>query len=189
MRTPPLTLRAPARAWTLCGFDLRPAPRVQAAVVICPHNGGPVPDLQAVLREEIRRLARREVRSELQATKKAVSQYRREIAQLKRSHTELERRLKYLESREAERLKAGPRTKEPPDGTRFSPTALRKRRERLGLSREEFASLAGVSSSTVYNWESGRTKPSGKHLAALVALRDIGKREAQRRLELVAGSD
>lgn len=148
-----------------------------------------MPNLQAVLREEIQRLARREVRSELQATKQAVSQYRRDIAQLKRSHAELERRLKYLESREAERLKAGPRVEEPPEGTRFSPTALRKRRERLGLSREEFASLAGVSATTVYNWESGRTTPSGKHLAALVALRDIGKREAQKRLELLVGGD
>jgi DNA-binding transcriptional regulator YiaG len=146
-----------------------------------------VPNLQAVLREEIQRVARREVRSELQATKKAVSQYRREIAQLKRNHADLERRLQYLESRETERLKAGPRVKEPPKGARFSPTALRSRREKFGLSREEFAKLAGVSASTVYNWESGSTKPSGQHLATLVSLRDIGKREAQRRLELLAG--
>lgn len=148
-----------------------------------------MPNLQAVLREEIQRLARREIRSELQATKKAVSQYRRDIAELKRSHADLERRLQYLESRETERLKAGPRVKEPPEGTRFSSTALRKRRERLGLSREEFASLAGVSASTVYNWESGKTKPSGQHLATLVALRDIGKREAQKRLELLGSSE
>lgn len=147
-----------------------------------------MPNLQAVLREEIRRLARREIRSELQATKKAVSQYRRDIAELKRNNAELERRLKYLESRETERLKAGPRAKKPPEGTRFSPTALRNRREKLDLSREEFASLAGVSASTVYNWESGRTKPTGKHLATLVALRDIGKREAQKRLELLSTS-
>lgn len=148
-----------------------------------------MPNLQAVLREEIQRLARREIRSELQATKKAVSQYRRDIAELKRSHADLERRLQYLESRETERLKAGPRAKEPPEGTRFSSTALRKRRERLGLSREQFASLAGVSASTVYNWESGKTKPTGKHLATLVALRDIGKREAQKRLELLGSSE
>lgn len=144
-----------------------------------------MPNLQAVLREEIRRLARREIRAELQTTKKAVSQYRRDIAQLKRDKEDLERRLQYLESREAERLKAGPRAKEPPEGTRFSASALRNRRERLGLSREEFASLAGVSASTVYNWENGKTKPTGERLAALVALRDIGKREARRRLDLI----
>lgn len=147
-----------------------------------------MPDLQAVLKEEIKRIARREIRSELQATKKAVSQYRREIAQLKRSQEQLERRLQYLESRETDRLKAGPRTKEAPKGTRFSPSALKRRRKKLGLSREDFAVLAGVSASSLYNWESGRTKPIGKNLAALVALRDIGKREAEKRLELLRAS-
>lgn len=44
-----------------------------------------------------------------------------------------------------------------------------------------------MSASTVYNWESGTTKPAGKHLATLVSLRDIGKREAQHRLELLEG--
>jgi DNA-binding transcriptional regulator YiaG len=145
-----------------------------------------VPNLQAVLREEIRRLARREIRSELETTKKAVAQYRRDIAQLKRDNADLERRVQFLESRETSRLKAGPRTKEPPKGTRFSPTALRRRRERLGLSREDFAKLAAVSASTIYNWEQGVTKPAGKHLATLVSLRDLGKREAQKRLELLS---
>lgn len=145
-----------------------------------------MPNLQAVLREEIQRLARREVRSELAATKKAVSRYRREIAELKRVQGDLVQRLEYLESREAERLKAGPAKEEPPKGTRFSAKALEKRRTRLGLTREEFASLAGVSAVTVYNWERGSTRPSGKHLATLVALRELGKREARKRLELLS---
>ena len=145
-----------------------------------------MPNLQAVLREEIQRLARREVRSELEATKKAVSRYRREIAELKRARTELERRVDFLESREAKRLEKGPAKKAPPQGTRFSHKALRKRREKLGLSREDFALLAGVSASTVYNWESGTTRPGDEHLAVLVALRSLGKREAQKRLELLA---
>jgi DNA-binding transcriptional regulator YiaG len=143
-----------------------------------------MPNLQAVLRQEIQRLARREVRAELEATKKAVARYRREIADLKRSRDDLERRVQFLESRETDRLKAGPRKKKPPQGTRFSASALRSRRERLGLSRDDYARLVGVSASTIYNWESGTTRPGEEHLAALVALRDVGKREAQKRLEL-----
>jgi DNA-binding transcriptional regulator YiaG len=143
-------------------------------------------NLQAVLREEIRRLARREIRAELESTKKAVARYRREIAELKRDRDDLERRVQFLESRETSRLKDGPAKKKPPKGTRFSPTALRNRREKLGLSREEFAQLAGVSASTLYNWESGSTRPGEKHLAVLVGLRGIGKREARRRLDLLA---
>ncbi len=142
-------------------------------------------NLQSVLRQEIQRLARREVRSELETTKKAVARYRREIAELKRARDDLERRVDFLESREAVRLQKGPTRKAPPEGTRFSPKALRRRRERLGLSREEFSQLAGVSASTVYNWESGTTRPGDEHLAVLVALRKLGKREAQKRLELL----
>jgi DNA-binding transcriptional regulator YiaG len=122
----------------------------------------------------------------LESTKKAVSNYRRDIAHLKRTQADLERRVRYLESREKGRLEAGPRAQRPPAGSRFSPTALRKRRERLELSREDFAKLAGVSASTVYNWESGATRPGEKHLAVLVALRELGKREAQKRVALLA---
>ncbi len=146
-----------------------------------------MPNLQSILRQEIRRLARREVRSELEATRKAVAQHRREIAELKRRNTALERTVSYLQSRETKRLKAEPSQAEPPEGTRFSIRSMKAQRKRSGLSQEDYASLVGVSSSTIYNWESGSTKPSGKHLATLVSLRGIGKREAQERMELLKG--
>ena len=144
-------------------------------------------NLQSVLRQEIQRLARREVRSGLEATKKAVAQHRREIADLKHRNTALERTVSYLQSRETKRLKAGPSQAEPPLGTRFSFRSLKAQRRKSGLSQEGYASLVGVSSSTIYNWESGSTKPNGKHLATLVTLRGIGKREATKRLELLEG--
>ena len=146
-----------------------------------------MPNLQSVLRQEIQRLARREVRSELEATRRAVAQHRREIAELKRRNTALERTVSYLQSRETERLKAGPSEPEPPKGTRFSFRSLKAQRRKSGLSQEDYASLVGVSSSTIYNWESGSTKPDRKHLATLVSLRGIGMREARKRLELLDG--
>ncbi len=146
-----------------------------------------MPNLQSVLRQEIQRLARREVRSELEATKKAVAHHRREIAELKRRNTALEQTVSYLQSRETKRLKARPLNAEPPKGTRYSVRSLQAQRRRSGLSQEGYATLVGVSSSTIYNWESGSTKPSGRHLATLVSLRGIGKREAQKRMELLQG--
>ncbi len=146
-----------------------------------------MPNLQSVLRQEIRRLARKEVRSELDATRKAVAQHRREIAQLKRRNTALERTVSYLQSRETTRMKDRPLRAEPPKGTRFSVRSLRAQRRRSGLSQKDYASLAGVSTQTIYNWESGGTKPGGRHLAMLVSLRGIGKREAKKRLELLEG--
>ena len=112
-----------------------------------------MPDLQSVLRQEIQRLARREIRAELAATKRAVAQHRREIAALKRRNTALERTVSYLRSRETKRLKAGPSQADPPKGTRFSFRSLKSQRRRSGLSQEDYASLVGVSSSTIYNWD------------------------------------
>ena len=106
-----------------------------------------MPNLQSILRQEIRRLARREVRSELEATKKAVAQHRREIAELKRRSTALERTVSYLQSRETKRLKAEPSQAEPPGGTRFSVRSLKAQRKASGLSQEDYASLVDVSSS------------------------------------------
>ena len=146
-----------------------------------------MPDVQSVFREEIRRLARKEVRSELEATRKAVAQHRREIAGLKRRSKALEQTVSYLQSRETKRLRAEPSKDEPPKGTRFSVRSLKAQRRKSGLSQEAYASLVGVSKLTVYNWESGRTKPGGKHLAKLVTIRGIGKREAKKRLELLKG--
>ena len=144
-----------------------------------------MPNLQSVFGQEIRRLARKEIRSELVATKKAVAQHRREIAELKRRNKALERTVSYLESRETKRLKAGPSKVEPPKGTRFSVRSLKAQRRKSGLSQEDFARLVGVSKRTIYQWERGRSKLRGKHLATLVSLRGIGKQEAQKRLALL----
>lgn len=145
-----------------------------------------MPNVQAVLAQEIRRLARREIRSELDTTKKAVAKHHREIAELKRRNAELERRVGYLESREAVRLAAGPRRTKVPKGTRYSVRSLKAQRTKAGLSQADYAQLVGVSASTLYNWEAGTTKPREKHLAVLVSLRGLGKREAKQRLALLS---
>lgn len=144
-----------------------------------------MPNLQSLLRQEIQRLARKEVRAEVDATKRAVTQHRKEIAELKRRNKELERAVSFLQGRETKRLKSGPAKEAPPEGSRFSMRSLKAQRRRTGLSQEDYAKLVGVSKLTIYNWESGRTKPGEKHFAALVALRGLGKREAQKRLELL----
>lgn len=145
-----------------------------------------MPNVQAVFRQEIQRLARREVRSELEATRKAVSKQRSEIAELKRRNSDLERKVSYLESRETQRLKAAPANPKPPKGTRFSVRSLKAQRAKSGLTQGEYAQLVGVSGSTIYNWESGTTKPGKKHLATLVSLRGLGKRDAKRRVALLS---
>lgn len=55
----------------------------------------------------------------------------------------------------------------------------------MGLSAADYAKLVGVSELTIYNWESGKTRPRQEQFAALVAVRGIEKREALKRLELL----
>ena len=47
--------------------------------------------------------------------------------------------------------------------------AIRKLRERLGMTQEEFARALHVSQSTVQNWESGRTQPHRGTLSRIEA--------------------
>ena len=45
---------------------------------------------------------------------------------------------------------------------------IREARRGAGLSQAALAALVGVSDSTVWSWEAGRTKPGREHLAAIV---------------------
>ena len=142
-------------------------------------------NLAGALKDEIRRLAKKEIRAETGATKQAVAQYRREIASLKRQLREQEKKITFLANQERKRLEMPQGTEEPAEGVRFSARSVKSQRERLGFSAADYAKLVGVSPLTIYNWEKGKSRPRQEQLAALVAVRGIGKREALKRLELL----
>jgi DNA-binding transcriptional regulator YiaG len=129
-------------------------------------------------------LARREVKAETGKTKRAVIQYRHEIALLKRKVDEQQRKILRMASKQPD---AQPAEEENVlEGIRFSSRSVRAQRKRLGLSALAYGKLVGVSSLTIYNWEQGKTRPRAAEFAALAALRGIGKREALKRLEQIA---
>jgi DNA-binding transcriptional regulator YiaG len=142
--------------------------------------------LAVALKDEIRRLARKEIREQTGSTAQAVARYRREIAQLKRQTQALEKKLAFLESQERKRLKAPEPVESVDEGVRFSARSVQAQRRRTGLSAADYGRLVGVSALTIYNWEQGKTRPRKEQLAALVELRGIGKREAQAKLELLS---
>jgi DNA-binding transcriptional regulator YiaG len=142
-----------------------------------------MPNIASVLKEEIARIARKEMRRETASLKKAATTHRSEIAALKRRAQMLEKALRRA-------LKGRPReaaAAEASDGDarslRFRPKGLASLRERLGLSARECGLLLGVSGQSIYLWEAGRARPSGKHLAGIAALRKAGKREVAAQLE------
>jgi DNA-binding transcriptional regulator YiaG len=118
--------------------------------------------------------------------KKANAQYRRDIAQLKRKVDQLTRQLAFLEQQERKRARGGAPAGAT-EGKRFSRRGLKTHRDKVGLSAADYGKLVHVTAQTIYNWEQGKSRPRDEQLAALVSVRDLGKREASRRLELLEG--
>lgn len=144
-----------------------------------------MPNIAAVLKDEIARIARKEVRAQTGDFKKTSAQYRSTIAALRRRVDELERQLKRVGKGAARGTPAPAGDEEDSGGTprRFSATRLAAQRRKLGLSAADFATLLGVSGQSVYKWEHGEARPRARQLEAIAALRGIGKREAAARLE------
>jgi DNA-binding transcriptional regulator YiaG len=145
-----------------------------------------MPNLAATIKEEIRRLARREIKTNTSSTKGAVTQFRRDIAALKRHVQAQQKEITFLKAQERKRL-GQPEVKgeEELEGVRFSARSVKAQRQRLGLSREDYGKLVGVSSLTIYYWEIGKGRPRKERLAALVTVRKLGKREALQKLEML----
>jgi DNA-binding transcriptional regulator YiaG len=129
-------------------------------------------------------MARKEIRQQIGPLKKINAELRRTLSALKSEVTALQRKVNFLEKREASRLEAAPK-ESVAKAVRFSPKWVKADRQRLGLSAKDYGALVGVSSLTIYNWESGKSKPRAERLAAWAEVRGIGKREALRRLELL----
>jgi DNA-binding transcriptional regulator YiaG len=145
-----------------------------------------MPNIASVLKDEVVRLARKEVRKEVEKIRKASVQYRSDIASLKRRVAELEKHQARLEKKSPSKLATDAANSQ--DGrVRFSAKGLAAHRSRLGLSATDLGSLLDVSAQTVYNWEAGKSKPREPQLAAVAALRKMGKREAKARLASLAG--
>jgi DNA-binding transcriptional regulator YiaG len=139
-----------------------------------------MPNIAGVLKEEIRRLAKKEIKAQVGSTKQAVAKYRSEIASLKRQLGQQEREIKLLKKQQGQQ--GQPQAEEESESVRFSARSVKAQRSRLGLSAADYGKLVGVSGLTIYNWEHAASRPRKAQLAALVAVRGIGKREALKKL-------
>ena len=140
-----------------------------------------MPNIATTLKQEISRIARREIRGETTALKKAAATYRAEIAALKRRAGDLEQQLRRL-TKAIGKAPTNSAGDAPPARTRFSAKGLASQRRRLGLSASDVGLLVGTSSQSVYNWEQGKARPLARHLPAIAALKGMGKRQVAARL-------
>ena len=139
-----------------------------------------MPDVAAVLRQEITRLARKEFRQQIEPIKKAQTELRSRLAQARREVADLEKTLKRMEKQASAKGVPVPAAETTP---RFSPRWVKADRKRLGLSADDYGRLVGVSGQTIYSWEAGKSRPRAELLTTWASVRGIGKRAAQERLE------
>jgi DNA-binding transcriptional regulator YiaG len=138
--------------------------------------------LEGIVKSEIVRLAKREIRKisvplgkDVRLLKNTVSQLRKTVLAVERfaarQKAELEKGKVLLEA-----------TPEEVKESRFSPRLIRSLRKRLGITQKELAILTGVTIGAIHQWESGLFVPRAQKKSALVALRKLGRREVRRLL-------
>ena len=142
-----------------------------------------MPDIASVLKQEITRLARKEVAAtarqqtkQMQSVKATVRHLRDQVATLAKTVSRL--------STVISRASSQPHVEAAPEKTvRISPKSIKSHRRRLGLSQAKMAKLLGVSTASVNLWESGRASPREKNRQAIAELRQMGARDAKVLLE------
>jgi DNA-binding transcriptional regulator YiaG len=139
--------------------------------------------LEGIIKSEIVRLAKREIRKlsvplakDVRLLKNTVSQLRKTVSALERFAARRESELK----KEKVLLEATP---EEVKISRFSPRLIRSLRKHLDISQKELAILAGVTVGAIHQWESGIFVPRAQKKSVLVALRKLGRREVRELLE------
>lgn len=141
-----------------------------------------MPNIATFLKAEISRVARKEVRAEVEALRKSSVVQRSAIAELRRQVTALEKELRRLSKGAGRAESAAPQESAPDTKRRFSASRLAAHREKLGISAASYGKLAGVSGQTIYHWEQGKARPRAAQLERLAAVRSLGIREVEKQL-------
>ena len=137
-------------------------------------------DIKQVFTDEVRRLARKEIRIASESLNETISGLRKQVAELKKQLNELSKSCVVREE------KKSPVDELPmPEvgkSLRLNASGIVRLRNKLGLTQSELARVLGVAMHTVSVWEQGRRVPRAAHKAKICALRKIGKRELKKLL-------
>jgi DNA-binding transcriptional regulator YiaG len=141
-----------------------------------------MPNVASVLKEEIRRLARKEARILTKPLKKAIAAERKQMTLLRKQFASLSQ-----DTRRAARS-AGRSAAAPADtGAVAAPgnwrkDTVRSTRKMLGVTQGQFAKLVGVSPISISFWETGRSTPRAKAQVKVLELRKLSKSDVVSRL-------
>ena len=139
--------------------------------------------LEATIKSEIVRLAKREMCKTSVPLGRDVRLLKSTVSQLRKSVLSLER---FTAHQQKELSKREIRLEAPPEeikNARFSPGLIQSLRKRLRITQKELAILAGVTVGAAHLWETGKFLPSGEKRGAIVALRKLRRREVRELLD------
>lgn len=142
-----------------------------------------MPDIASALKSEISRIAKKELRAELETSKIAARQTKSQIAELRLQIGVLQKQVKQLTKLTHVPANAPAEKTTPGRRQRFSAKGFASMRARWGISAVEMGRLIGASDQSVHKWESGESVPRTKFLSAIFDLRGKGKREILALLE------
>ena len=131
------------------------------------------------LKAEIVRLARKEIKQALAPAKRVTAAQRGLIADLRRQVNAIQKELNVLKKSAPAPDKAVLAKQEPAGRFWITGPGVKALRKRLGLTQQQFAGLAGVSSQAVFLWERYKGKVNLRKAAAgkLQEIRGLGKRD------------
>lgn len=139
-------------------------------------------NINVLLKQEIARVARKQIRTEIEPLRAATTEYRKTISDLKARLASVERELNAVKRVSPAKTPVLEEVS-PAGGIRFSAKGLKAQRARLGLSAIALARLMGVTAQSIYNWENEVSRPRASQLERIVALRKLGKKDVARLLE------
>ena len=133
-----------------------------------------MPNIAALLKSEITRVARKEIRAEIESLRKAVSAQRSAIAALKREIAEVRK----MASKGPQAPKAAATASDAAEAgvqRRFSPSRLAVHRQKIGLSAAQYGALVGVTGQSIYKYEQGKARPLAATVRKLSELKERSK--------------
>ena len=139
--------------------------------------------LEATIKSEIVRLAKRELRRISVPLGRDVRLLKSTVSHLRKSVLALERFAAHQTKEQGKARTPFEASDEEVKASRFSPRLIQSLRKRLGLSQRELAVLVGVTVGAVHLWESGKFKPKDEKKKAIVGLRKLRRRDVRKLLE------
>jgi len=140
-----------------------------------------------VFKDEITRLARKEIRTVCDPLRKQVQTLRRIGRDQQTTINRLERALAKIVAQTSSdtgtALYAPQGGKEEATRARVTPASIKRHRFRLSLSQAELGELLSVSVNSIVRWEKGLSAPRAHHRTALLRVREMGRRDVTRILE------